>query len=86
MGALILLQITAVVLAYVYRGKVEKAVIKAGQDLIEQYDENKDVKSFFDAMQYDLMCCGVKVSDSARMFPTDHSLLLRRTLRTGLSM
>jgi len=63
-GALVLLQIGAVVVVYRYRSKVEDVVIKEGQNLIYDYDRVPEAKIFIDEMQWNLKCCGFRnVSD-----------------------
>jgi CD63 antigen len=60
-GALILLQIGAVVVAYRYRSNVEDGIIKEGQKLIDKYnkDGQGEITKFLDEMQQELRCCGM---------------------------
>ncbi|EDO35297.1 predicted protein [Nematostella vectensis] len=60
LGIMLLLEIVAAVLGYVYAGEVKQQVEKAVDHIIVRYRDDPDLQNIIDLLQKELKCCGSK--------------------------
>ena len=58
LGLMLLLEITAAILGYVYYGKVKEEMHKAFTMMIDHYLDDPDLQLLIDSVQKELKCCG----------------------------
>lgn len=58
LGLMLLLEITAAILGYVYSGKVKEEIHKAFTKMIDNYLDDPDLQLLIDSVQRQLQCCG----------------------------
>lgn len=69
---IIIMEITAVILGYVYRGKVETMVQDSLADMIENYNSSTpEFRTYVDKLQMKMKCCGINSTADWGSFTTD---------------
>lgn len=58
LGMMLLVEITAAVLGYVYAAKVREQVKSAVDHMIKRYRDDPDLQNIIDLLQKELQCCG----------------------------
>lgn len=72
MSVIIIAEIAAAILGYIYRGKVSNVVQDSLADMISNYNNSSpEFRDTVDKLQHDLKCCGVNSSADWRSFSSE---------------